>query len=66
LAKETTIALGPNAMTAMVTHSHPLTAQGTILGTFFYMAPEQLEGQAADARGDIFAFGAILYEMATG
>ena len=43
-----------------------LTAQGTILGTFQYMAPEQLEGHDADARTDIFAFGALLYEMVTG
>jgi serine/threonine protein kinase/Tol biopolymer transport system component len=43
----------------------PLTARGTIVGTFQYMAPEQLEGQEADARSDIFAFGATLYEMAT-
>jgi serine/threonine protein kinase len=43
-----------------------ITAEGTIIGTFQYMAPEQLEGREADARTDIFAFGAILYEMITG
>jgi eukaryotic-like serine/threonine-protein kinase len=44
----------------------PLTVQGTILGTFQYMSPEQIEGQEADARSDIFALGSVLFEMLTG
>jgi Tol biopolymer transport system component len=43
-----------------------LTVEGSILGTFPYMAPEQLEGREADARADIFAFGAVLFEMIAG
>jgi Tol biopolymer transport system component/predicted Ser/Thr protein kinase len=50
--------------TAMVTEA--ITAHGAIVGTLQYMAPEQLEGKEADARSDIFAFGAVVYEMATG
>ena len=43
-----------------------LTGQAAIVGTIPYMSPEQLEGREADARSDIFAFGAVLYEMLTG
>ena len=48
------------------TEQKPLTADGVIVGTFRYMSPEQLEGQTVDHRSDIFAMGALLYEMATG
>lgn len=48
------------------TVAKPLTAEGTIVGTFQYMAPEQLEGHETDHRADIWAFGCVLYEMATG
>ena len=58
--------VGADGFTAAVTQSEPLTGKGAILGTLQYMAPEQLEGKDADHRTDIFAFGAVLYEMATG
>jgi len=54
-----------NELTEM-TSDKKLTAEGAILGTFQYMAPEQLERREVDARTDIFAFGEVLYEMATG
>jgi Tol biopolymer transport system component len=65
LAKNTAAAHA-SGLTAAPTAASPLTAEGTIVGTFQFMAPEQLEGGEADARSDIFAFGTILYEMATG
>jgi serine/threonine-protein kinase len=48
------------------TATEPITAEGTLVGTVQYMAPEQLEGTDADARSDLFAFGCVLYEMVTG
>jgi serine/threonine protein kinase/Tol biopolymer transport system component len=51
--------------TASPTMSTPLTTAGSVVGTYQYMSPEQLEGREADARSDIFALGAVIYEMAT-
>jgi eukaryotic-like serine/threonine-protein kinase len=64
LAKQSGVAPLAEALTEMT--NAKLTSDGMIVGTFQYMAPEQLEGKEADARTDIFAFGELVHEMATG
>ena len=54
------------SVSELATRRESLTGEGVVVGTFQYMAPEQLEGKPVDARTDIFAFGAVLYEMLTG
>jgi eukaryotic-like serine/threonine-protein kinase len=67
LAKFTQSIFAPGVLPSQVsTVLSPITAQGTILGTLQYMAPEQLEGRETDARTDIFALGSVIYEMVTG
>jgi Tol biopolymer transport system component len=66
LARSTGLAGASDTGSFTPTQSRPLTAEGTIVGTFQYMAPEQLEGKESDARSDIWALGCVLYEMVTG
>ena len=65
LAKNT-LGAGGQPLSQLATAPGTATAQGTIIGTLQYMAPEQVQGQPADVRTDIFALGALLHEMATG
>jgi WD40 repeat protein len=66
LAKVTPAVVAASGLSIAPTGITPVTMQGTLLGTLQYMAPEQVEGAEAHARSDLFAFGAILYEMVTG
>src|SRR5947207_142838 len=66
LAKQSGPAPLAAALTEMTMEQAKLTSEGMLVGTFQYMAPEQLEGKEADARADIFGLGELIYEMATG
>src|SRR5882762_772184 len=66
LAKQSVLAPLAAALTEMTMQQAKLTSEGMLVGTFQYMAPEQLEGKEIDSRADIFALGELIYEMATG
>ena len=60
------VAQGAPADAATVADVQVRTAEGVVMGTMGYMSPEQVRGEAVDARSDIFSFGAVLYEIVTG
>jgi len=66
LAKPAMSSTNDATLTAALTQSTPATKEGTVVGTFQYMSPEQVEAREVDGRSDIFSLGAVLYEMVTG